>query len=405
MKKIILVSFLVVSVFAAHSQIDFDKTPVVAWRFKSRNPIFSSPVISNGVVYFGGLDSTVYALEVSSGNVKWKLKTNGEIRSTVAIEGDRLFLVGGNGVLSCIDKNTGKPVWRKVFDNNALYIAERKYDFADYFTSGPLVQNNVVYFGSGTGKVYAFRADNGEAVWTYQTGDIVHSTPTTSNDKLFVGSFDGYVYALNLQTGALIWKFKSIGQQFFPKGEMAGSPVVANNSVYIGGRDFNLYALDVNEGRGNWNRKFDAGWAYALTPADTVLYVGTAEDRLMLAFDARNGRELWKTNLKLHIFGKCAISQSLIYVPTIWGKLFALDRKSGQVKWVFATDGNVTHHDRYFNADDTFGKDFFKVVRNSADLIPLEYKMGGIFSAPAIAGDYMIITTTEGIVYGLKKKN
>ncbi|HWA33822.1 MAG TPA: PQQ-binding-like beta-propeller repeat protein, partial [Cyclobacteriaceae bacterium] len=135
----------------------------------------------------------------------------------------------------------------------------------------------------------------------------------------------------------------------------------------------------------------------------TVLYVGTAEDRLMLALDARNGRELWKTNLKLHIFGRCAISRSLIYVPTIWGKVFALDRKTGTTRWTFATDGYNANHEKYFNADDTFGAGFFKVVRNSADLIPLEYKMGGIFSAPAVSGDMMVITSTEGTVYGLKK--
>jgi outer membrane protein assembly factor BamB len=404
MKKTILTALfasLILSCFA--QQTDFEKAPAVAWRFKSKNPIFSSPVVSDNAVYFGGLDSTVYALDLATGGLKWKLKTNGEIRSTVTISGDKVFLVGGNGVLSCIDKNTGKPAWRKIFDNTALYISERKYDFADYFTSGALVHNNVVYFGSGTGKMYAFKADNGDPVWTFQTGDIIHNTPVIFRDRLYFGSFDGYVYALNLQTGALAWKFKSVGQQFFPRGEMAGFPVVAANTLYIGGRDFNLYALDPGEGTGNWNRKFDAGWAYALTPADTVLYVGTAEDRLMLALDARNGKELWKTNLKLHIFGRCAVSRSLIYVPTIWGKVFALDRKTGAVRWTFATDGYNANHEKYFNADDSFGAGLFKVVRNSADLIPLEYKMGGIFSAPAVSGDMMVITTTEGIVYGLKK--
>src|SRR5215204_2501245 len=104
-------------------QPDFEKIPVVQWKFKIKQPVFSSPVISEGTVYVAGLDSILYALELSTGNVKWKLRTNGEIRSTVAVEGTKLYLLGGNGVLSCIDKNTGKPVWRSVFDNTALFLA------------------------------------------------------------------------------------------------------------------------------------------------------------------------------------------------------------------------------------------------------------------------------------------
>jgi outer membrane protein assembly factor BamB len=406
MKMFVLVSSLLLSLLTFTSrcqQVDFDKAPAVAWRFKTKNPVFSSPIISDNAVYFGGLDSTVYAVELATGILRWKLKTNGEIRSTLTVEGEKIYLVGGNGVLSCIHKNTGKPIWRKVFDNTALYIAERKYDFADYFTSGALLHRNILFFGSGSGKLFAFHADTGDLLWSYQTSDMVHSTPVALGDKVYFGSFDGHVYALNLQSGTLVWKFRSIGQQYFPKGEMAGFPVIANNSILIGSRDFNLYALDANEGRGNWNKKFDAGWSFSLTPVDTVLYVGTAEDRLMLALDIRNGREIWKTNLKLHIFGRCAVSPTLVYVPTIWGKLFALDRKSGTVKWSFSTDGYLAHHDKYFNPDDTFGSGLYKVVRSSADLVGIEYKMGGIFSAPAISGDYMVITTTEGIVYGLKK--
>jgi outer membrane protein assembly factor BamB len=120
---ILLIFFSVVSGFCLaqkNSTADFEKAPVVKWKFSIKQPLFSSPVISEGTVYVAGLDSTLYALELSTGNVKWKLKTNGELRSTVAVDGTKLYLLGGNGVLSCIDKNTGKPIWRSVFDHTAL---------------------------------------------------------------------------------------------------------------------------------------------------------------------------------------------------------------------------------------------------------------------------------------------
>lgn len=392
-----------ISGFCQNAKTDFDKEPHVAWRFKTKAPIFSSPIISEGVAYFGGLDSTLYALDIQTGKEKWKAKTNGEIRSNVAIEGNKLYLLGGNGVLSCLDKKTGNAIWRKVFDNNALYLAERRYDFADYFHSSPLVHDGVIYFGSSNNFVKALNTENGETLWTFQASDIIHTRPAISENKLFVSSFDGHLYALNLKDGRLLWKFKSVGQQYFPKGEMQGFPEVAFGSVFVGSRDFNFYALNTETGQGNWNRKFPRGWAYAATIQDSVLFLGTAEDRLVVALDARNGQEFWKTELKFHVFGHSAFTPNLMYVPTIWGKLYALDRRTGAIRWVFSTDGYKTNHLNYYKADDSYRDDIYTIFKSSIDLIDAEYKMGGIFSDPAIADNVMVITTTDGTVYGLKK--
>lgn len=391
--------------FSQKSQVltDFEKMPTVQWRFKTKSPIFSSPVISDGIVYFGGLDSTLYALELSSGIEKWKIKTNGEIRSTVAIQGTRLYLLGGNGVLSCIDKNTGKPEWRSVFDNTALFLAERRYDFADYYHSSPLIHNDVIYFGSGSGRVQAINAQTGAVIWSYKAGDIVHNTPVTQGENIYFGCFDGYVYALDVRTGILKWKFKSIGHQYFPNGEMQGSPVAGFGCVFIGSRDYNFYALNASAGYANWNRKFSAGWALSATLNDTVLYIGTSDDRILLALDGRDGHELWRTDAKFNIFGGCAFSPRMVYVGTIWGKLFGIDKKTGKIQWAFTTDGYFSNHLNYFKTDDTFRDDIGSELRAPVDWIAAEYKMGGIFSTPAVSNNQLVITTTEGIVYCLGK--
>ncbi|MBA4054450.1 MAG: hypothetical protein C0490_07050, partial [Marivirga sp.] len=244
MRRSLIIAFVFISFYGISQEVqpvaDFEKVPTVLWRFKTKGPIFSSPVISDGLVYFGGLDSTLYALELSSGNVKWKIKTNGEIRSTVSILEKRLYLLGGNGVLSCIDKTTGKPEWRTVFDNTALFLAERRYDFADYYHSSLLIHNNVIYFGSGNGRVQALNERNGEVIWSFKAGDIVHNTPVIQGENIYFGCFDGYVYALDVRTGVLKWKFKSVGHQYFPNGEMQGSPVAGFGNIFIGSRDYNF---------------------------------------------------------------------------------------------------------------------------------------------------------------------
>ena len=83
---------------------------------------------------------------------------------------------------------------------------------------------------------------------------------------------------------------------------------------------------------------------------------------------------------------------------------FSFDKKTGAIKWAFATDGYNTNHLRFFKADDTYRDDIGRILKSPAHFIAAEYAMGGIFSTPAIAGDVIVVTTSEGIVYGLKRK-
>src|SRR5687767_10691564 len=66
---------------------DYDKLPAIHWKFKTNKPLFSSPIISENVVFVGSLDSTLYAVDLATGKGKWKFKTGGQIRSTVSVQG------------------------------------------------------------------------------------------------------------------------------------------------------------------------------------------------------------------------------------------------------------------------------------------------------------------------------
>ena len=40
-----------------------EKSPL-KWKFKTKGKIFSSPVVSDGVVYFGSSDNHLYAVDI-----------------------------------------------------------------------------------------------------------------------------------------------------------------------------------------------------------------------------------------------------------------------------------------------------------------------------------------------------
>src|SRR5687768_16001098 len=163
----------------AHSK-DFQNLPDLQWKFTTQAPIISTPVMVEDMVYVGSLDSTLYALEINTGKLRWKFKTGGEIRSTVCLNGDQLFLYSGDATLYSIHRLTGKVLW--TFKTKGGILGDRRYDFADYFQSSPVVSNDRIFFGAGDGRVYALNATNGTFVWSFKTQGIVHTTPGLYKD-------------------------------------------------------------------------------------------------------------------------------------------------------------------------------------------------------------------------------
>ena len=106
--------------------------------------IYASPIVADGTVYVGGLDGILYALDLETGKEKWSFRTEGEIRSSVCLGKSTILLNGGDGRLYALDFS-GKLRW--TFQTGG----ERKYDFADYFHSTPVLHDGRVYFGSGDG--------------------------------------------------------------------------------------------------------------------------------------------------------------------------------------------------------------------------------------------------------------
>lgn len=376
---------------------DFSQLPELAWKFSIDTSFFASPVVQDEIVYIGGLNNTLYAIVLNTGEKKWEFKTGGEIRSDVCLDGEFLFLNGGDGYLYKLNAKDGDLVWE--YKTNG----EKKYDFADYFHSTPVLYDSLVYFGSGDGNVYALNKNTGKLIWHYLTGGIIHTTPVIANNTLFIGSFDGYVYALDHSTGRLIWKFKTVGHRYFPKGEVQGSPVAFNGLIFIGARDYNVYALDQQRGYCHWNKAFTRGWGLNSSIYDSILYIGSADERVLIAANPSTGNEYWRTNMEFLIFGSNAFTPNMLYVGTTIGKIHGIDLKSGKKIWSLETDGYKKYRFNYFKEDDSYRDDIYSIIHSNEHFLHVEVELGGIFSTPCIAGDFLIFSSSEGSVYCFKR--
>lgn len=381
----------------AGSSQDFKRLPDLNWVFSTGSPIYASPIIVGNLVYIGGLDRILHVLDINSGLEKWCFSTKGQIRSGVCTDVDRLYLNGGDGNLYALNTEDGSLVW--TFSTNG----ERKYDFADYFHSTPVMQNGILYFGSGDGYFYAISASDGTLIWKFKTGDVIHSTAAISGDKVFFGSFDGFVYALNLKDGTLNWKFKTVGHRYFPKGEVQGSPVVFGGLVFIGARDYNVYAIDQNLGFCHWNKSFTKGWGLCNSIHDSVLYIGSADERSLIAVHPATGAEFWNKTMEFLVFGNNAYSDSLLYIGTTIGKVHGISLRTGEKVWTYPTDSYLKARLKYFKGDDSYREDIYSIIKSNEQFLEVEEELGGVFSTPCLSDDQIIFTSTNGKVYCLKR--
>lgn len=408
----------------ANAASAFRPFDAVKWKFKTSGKIFSSPAVMKGIALVGSDDHNLYAVNVTSGKQNWKFTCAGAIRSSPAVVDNTIYVGSLDGYFYAIDLISGKQQW-KFKTGGEKPIGDTAYwgmkpagmfmeDLWDCFLSSPIVSKTheglTVYFGSSDGHVYALDGKSGLEKWRFKTKGSIHSSPTLYDGTIFIGGWDTFLYAIDAKTGNEKWKFKTGGEP-----AMAGiqaSPTAANGMVYFGARDAHVYALDADHGELIW--KYDAHGSWIISSAVVkagTLYVGTSDSYLLLALDAKTGRELFKFKTRGYVFGTPAIAHGTAYFGDFTGSLYAVDLASGGNLWAgFSTDGRKLHAPSILRRDTL---DFMYAAKgNDLSFYPANkkvmddfYTLGSIVSSPAVVDGVIYFGCADGYLYalGLKK--
>ena len=87
-------------------------TNTEVWRFMTGDKVYSSPAVSNGVVYIGSYDGYLYAIGAVTGTEKWRFKAGYNLSSSPAVSNGVVYVGSGDSYLYAIDAVTGKEKWR-----------------------------------------------------------------------------------------------------------------------------------------------------------------------------------------------------------------------------------------------------------------------------------------------------
>lgn len=342
-----------------------------------------------------------YLNNIITPRLKWRFKTNGWVYSTPAIIDNVAYFGSFRGRLYAVDVKTGKEVWRfKTHDDRG--------DAGDKIFSSPSIYNNTVFIASNI-YLYAVDIKTRKEKWRYETAGM-YSSPAISDGILCIGHLAGSLYTLDTETGKVKWIFNSVNKE---KGIGEPMPSIANSTVYFGFyRDNYFYAVDFKTGALKW--KFDTqSYVYSKpTIKNGVVYVGSA-DGFFYALDSRTGDLKWKFKASdKHIESTPAIAGGTVYFTVNeaqpFGYLYALDVNTGHQKWKIEGGDNILSSPVVDNGIVYFGSSFklYAVDANTGKekwrfRPPLSIFGVSVCSSPIIVDDVLYFGSTDKHVYAV----
>jgi alcohol dehydrogenase (cytochrome c) len=145
-------------------------------------------------------------------------------------------------------------------------------------------------------------------VWNIMTGEgrVHEAAPVVNGGAMFVSTPNNQVLALDVETGAVLWRYRRPRPQgAFVLHETNRGVALYGDKVYYAAGEAVLVALDARTGREVWTTTVaDNSSAYYITLAPLVaggrVLVGTSGGEFgvrgfIAAFDPESGKEVWKT--------------------------------------------------------------------------------------------------------------
>jgi outer membrane protein assembly factor BamB len=255
-----------------------------AWTFNLRGYV-SGPAVVDGVAYTGSGDGHVYAIDVSTAKLLWKVLLDKSFDASWPTVVNSTVYVGtgvDHGLFYALNAKTGAVIW--------------KFRPGGGVFNSPAVLNGRVYFGANDGDVYALDATTGKLVWTFSTGNLSSLlNPAVADGHVYItaGTPGGdTLYALKTSDGTLAWSFSATNDNGL------GPAIVGDGKVYLGETDFPaggfIYAFDAATGKNVWTLNLGDGGAGWFAFANGVVYTDSSDGTdAFMALDAATGRKLW----------------------------------------------------------------------------------------------------------------
>ena len=186
--------------------------------FRTDGKVWSTPVLRNGVAYFGSQDGSVYAVSLETGALVWRFEAGGAVVATPLVHKNLLIVGSFDRQLYALGLNDGQLRWQ--------------FEAQNWWWATPASSGRVVYAAAMDGNVYAID-DNGALLWTYDMGAPIVADPLVVERGLVVAARDGRIVLLRASASAQEPP-QEIAAYSVRDGEIK-APLVQSSVVGLGG--------------------------------------------------------------------------------------------------------------------------------------------------------------------------
>ena len=186
------------------------------------------------------------------------------------------------------------------------------------------------------------------------------------------------------------------------QGAVAGAGMVAQHAVQFGAQ-----AFDARNGRQLWRASGDArllghGQFYS-TPAAAYgrVYIGSTDGKVY-SYGATSGKRIWSHSTGGYVYGSPAVWNQLVLAGSYGHTFYAFDAATGAVAWRFTANGKISGSATVIDGVVYFatlqGRTYALDARNGRLL--WSFSKGRY--APAVADAHRIYVVGYGAVYGFR---
>lgn len=320
--------------------------PKLLWVAEDLGTGFGSAAIADGRVYVTGMakqdkQGILFAFD-TDGNRKWQASYGPEwsgshagSRTTPTVDGDRVYVLSGQGNLACFDANTGNRIWQ----------ADTAKEFAAQKTSWGLsesvlvAEDKVICTPGGTdAAVVALDKMTGLTIWTTRglSDSSAHCSPILierAGRKIIVTNTAAHVVGVDLKTGQVLWQYQNKLHKGKPRHVNPNSPLYHDGAILVTSRFVGCMMLrlsaDCRHVSEAWtNEELDPHHG-GLVLVDGYIYGASTKTQNWMCLDWNTGKTMYEQKW----LGKGAV----IYAD---GMLYCYEEKEGTLGLVPASPGS-----------------------------------------------------------------
>ena len=278
------------------------------WKLHTELGFEAAAAVREGVVYVGDADGVFYALDAATGDKKWSVSNESQINGGTNFYRDRVLFTSEDGNLTCLKCADGSPVW--------------KYSIDNMLKCAPSVAGNRGFLAGCDGKLHVVDLDKGEAVAKVDIDDPTLSTPAASGERVYFGTQAGRVLAVDWRKAEIAWSYepKRSGQQ------VKSSSAVAAGLVLYGGHDRMMHALVARSGDEVWSTAARANIDASPVVVGERVIVGTQRGELIM-WNLKDGKQVWQYEAGGRFSASPAVAQGKMVIGNDAGDLYCFGDK------------------------------------------------------------------------------